>query len=161
MSTHATPDLDPACRRLRGRLALLLDGGLSPVEAARDEGHLEACAGCRAEREAWERTTALAAEALGGAAGELAWALSGLDGRLEDAFAARRRSRLRRLAGGAVASAATAAAALLALFVLRFGGLSLDEHSALARLSPLPTLDLRLPDWASLLGGTPLGEGDR
>ncbi|HVS19492.1 MAG TPA: hypothetical protein VMT18_12880, partial [Planctomycetota bacterium] len=40
-----------ACARVRGRLDELLDGCLGPLEAARDAGHLEACAGCSAERE--------------------------------------------------------------------------------------------------------------
>jgi anti-sigma factor RsiW len=30
-----------------GRLFVLLDGGLPPLEEARDQGHLEACARCR------------------------------------------------------------------------------------------------------------------
>ncbi len=42
------------CSRVRGRLERLLDGGLSPLEEARDRGHLEACAGCRRERARWE-----------------------------------------------------------------------------------------------------------
>lgn len=43
----------PGCARVRGRLERALDGGLEPLEAALDRGHLEACATCRAEAEAW------------------------------------------------------------------------------------------------------------
>jgi anti-sigma factor RsiW len=35
-----------ACERVRARLANLLDGGLPPLEEARDRGHLEACPPC-------------------------------------------------------------------------------------------------------------------
>lgn len=38
---HAAP-----CERVTARLAELVDGGLSPLDEARDRGHLEACASC-------------------------------------------------------------------------------------------------------------------
>lgn len=41
--------LSAACARVRGRLDEALDGVLPPLEAARDAGHLESCAGCAAE----------------------------------------------------------------------------------------------------------------
>jgi anti-sigma factor RsiW len=41
------------CARVRGRLERLLDGGLEPLEAALDRGHLEACPGCRAAAHSW------------------------------------------------------------------------------------------------------------
>lgn len=44
-----------SCARVRARLAAWLDGGLAPLEAALDRGHLEACAGCARERERHER----------------------------------------------------------------------------------------------------------
>jgi predicted anti-sigma-YlaC factor YlaD len=40
--------LPASCARVRERLDLALDGGLAPLEAARDAGHLEACASCAA-----------------------------------------------------------------------------------------------------------------
>jgi anti-sigma factor RsiW len=46
------------CARVRARLARLVDGGLAPLEAALDCGHLEACAGCRRERAEHERLLA-------------------------------------------------------------------------------------------------------
>jgi anti-sigma factor RsiW len=49
MNDHHDPDA--ACARVRGRLDELDDGALAALEAARDEGHLEACAACAAERE--------------------------------------------------------------------------------------------------------------
>jgi anti-sigma factor RsiW len=38
---------------VRARLPRALDGALDPLAAALDRGHLEACPGCRAERERW------------------------------------------------------------------------------------------------------------
>lgn len=35
------------CARVQARLAELVDGALAPLDAARDRGHLEACASCR------------------------------------------------------------------------------------------------------------------
>lgn len=44
--------LDSRCARVRARLPELVDGGLAPLAAALDRGHLEACAGCaRAQAE--------------------------------------------------------------------------------------------------------------
>lgn len=45
----STLPLDARCARVRARLPELLDGTLLALEAARDRGHLEACAGCAAE----------------------------------------------------------------------------------------------------------------
>jgi anti-sigma factor RsiW len=39
------------CARVRGRLDEYIDGGLDELSAARDGGHLEACAACALERE--------------------------------------------------------------------------------------------------------------
>ena len=46
------------CARVRARMAIALDGGLAPLEAALDRGPLEACAGCRRERAEHERLLA-------------------------------------------------------------------------------------------------------
>lgn len=48
-------DLRSACARVRRRIQPLVDGGLSLVEAARDEGHLEACRDCHADLESHRR----------------------------------------------------------------------------------------------------------
>lgn len=47
--------LSPACARVRARLEERFDGALAPLEAARDEGHLEACADCAAQARALAR----------------------------------------------------------------------------------------------------------
>lgn len=41
------PGAGAACARVAGRLTQLVDGALAPLDAARDGGHLEACASCR------------------------------------------------------------------------------------------------------------------
>jgi anti-sigma factor RsiW len=46
-------DRGPSCARVRARLERLLDGGLAPLDEARDRGHLEACADCARELERW------------------------------------------------------------------------------------------------------------
>ncbi len=111
MSSNAT-DVRETCSRVQARLERLLDGELSRVEAARDEGHLEACAACRAEREREEHLLALLREP----AEDLTFALEGLDSRLDQARAPRRAFVL--LRGLGVQAALTAAAGLLALFLL-------------------------------------------
>ncbi|QDU66930.1 zf-HC2 domain-containing protein [Engelhardtia mirabilis] len=52
MNDHRTGTRNPeACTRVRGRLEALLDGALSPLDRARDEGHLEGCVECAAARD--------------------------------------------------------------------------------------------------------------
>ncbi len=142
------------CERVRGRLDRLLDGGLTELEAALDRGHLEACAGCRRERERWRDVHAAVRDAAAVDAversPELAFALEGLDARLDAAAAGARRRRFRRVAGGALASFGTAAAALVLLVGLVAGGLApstaVDPIEAL-----VPDVEIRFPDWTGLL----------
>jgi len=153
-----------ACERVQARLCVLLDGELAPLEAARDEGHLEACASCAAERAAWERTlgSARAVEAARADDG-LAAALLGLDERLA-------RVPVRRTEGvpdpGPVPSAtaprpralllwplAAAAAAVVALVALEHGGVDpLGRTDRLAE-AVTPRFELRLPTWNGLFDG--------
>ena len=104
-----------ACARVVERLDALLDGALAPLEAARDEGHLEACAACACERERAGRVRAAGAAALAPEA-ELARARAGLAARIGAARAPRRRPALVLLSGG-FGRAALGAAAALAAFV--------------------------------------------
>ena len=125
------------CERVRGRLERLLDGGLTPIEHARDRGHLEACAACRDEAAAWEDLLGRTRAALAPDSEELAREVATLRPRLVPAP----RSPLRRLlARPAAAPLAAAAAALLLLTALGASGM-LD-----AALQGLSTRDL-LPQW--------------
>ena len=110
-----------ACTRVRGRLEVLLDGGLTAVEAARDEGHLEACEACAAARDDWRAVLGDLREGLAGAP-DLDFALDGLDARLA---AARSPKRARPGRDTLLAGLVAAAAAVLVLVALR--GLGLDE----------------------------------
>jgi len=108
---HEGPEGRPpaACARVRGRLLELLDDALDALAAARDEGHLEACPSCAAERVRWERVLAAAA---GTRPSDLAYAVEGLDRRLAAARSPQRVTRLelvRRAARGLAAAAAVAA----------------------------------------------------
>ena len=78
------------CERVQGRLEELLDGGLDPLAAARDEGHLEACAACARELRAWTALLDAARAAGRPDPEELAFALAGLDERLAVAGRPRR-----------------------------------------------------------------------
>ena len=146
-------DVSPACERVRGRLERLLDGELSALEAARDEGHLEVCAGCGAERERWQTLL----EAVRRDADDLEFALEGLDDRL--AAARGPRPALRLLRGGWLPAAAVAAAGVLAMMLLR--GTPVAEQSWLAARN-VPAKELQeaiftRPAWIDgferLLGG--------
>lgn len=159
----AGPDEPGAgCARVQGRLEELLDGGLEPLAAARDAGHIEACAACAAERAAWLRLAAAAREAARPDPAELEQALSGLPARLEAGLASRRPPRPRARPLGLV-SLATAAAALCALLALERGGAAPPADAELfARLAPrLAGVERALPDWRRLLAGALGGGGER
>lgn len=139
-----------ACARVRERLPSLLDGTLGALERARDEGHLEACAGCSAERarvaDLLEDLASLARSTpgpTGGPTGEptgepaLAAALAALGPRL----AARplpRASRLRATPLSlALPALGSAAAAVLALVLLGAAGARPERLAAALEASPL------------------------
>ena len=145
------------CQRVQGRLEELLDGGLDPLAAARDEGHLEACAACARELRAWTALLDAARAAGRPDPAELSYALAGLDATLASAGGPRREPAGRRLE---LVPLATAAAALCGLLALGFCGVAspadVDLFAGLsARLErPAPAL----PRWTSLLDGL-LGRG--
>lgn len=147
------------CARVQGRMEELLDGGLDPLAAARDEGHLEACGGCARERAAWLSLLDAARAAGRPDPAELASALKGLEARLASAGRPRK-PRARRLQ---LVSLATAAAALCALLALEQGGVT--PHVDADLLGSLPVRFERpapaLPDWTSLIQGVLGGGGGR
>ena len=153
------PALPAACGRVQGRLAELLDGGLAPLEAARDGGHLEVCPACGAERAVWLALVDGARRAGQADPAELACALAGLDARLAALVRPRPAAPWLR---GALIPLATAAAALVALLALKLGGLRVPEDAGrLASLAPGLTPEVpALLDW-SLILERHLGGGGR
>ncbi|MAB81467.1 MAG: hypothetical protein CMJ89_19170 [Planctomycetes bacterium] len=143
------PDRTPpesGCERVRGRLEELLDGGLDPLEEARDQGHLEACCDCRRERESWESFLGLVrrAEVPGAsAAGEVGRMQRRLDEGLDRRFALEDRARRRVF----WSSVATAAAALLVLVGVLWWAEGSRELSGARELS---RLEISLPPWGEL-----------
>ncbi len=106
-----------SCERVRHRLTELLDGGLAPIEEARDSGHLEACASCRAESDELE----LMLETLVPATtveSELDFAMAGLNDRLALIPAPTAVSGWQRLKVSTLLPLAAAALALIAIRTL-------------------------------------------
>lgn len=136
-----------ACERVRARLELLVDGALPPLEAARDAGHLEACAGCAAERAAAEHTRAALGRALG-APVDAAWRDAGLAARLAAADAPREAWSARLLGPPGDRSGAPVLAAAAAVLVLLGLGASgaLDDVSAGLRAGLDVPVDGKLKD---------------
>jgi anti-sigma factor RsiW len=122
----------------------LVDGGLAPLEAARDRGHLEACAPCRAELESEERLLVLVRRT---AAPDLDADAERVVSAVLDELGARRVPRVARARAAAAALSAVAAGILLAL-VLRSGGA--PAHVDLASLDALLA---RLPSLSEALRG--------
>ena len=140
-----TPASNDGCARVRARLAVAVDGGLAPLEAALDRGHLEACEGCRHARDEHLRLLERIRSTGTIEVAELERIESAVLARLP-AWRSRpqERSRLR-----PVSWAAVAAALLLVLL------------AALGRGAPLRSLDTaslarfldRLPQWSSVVRG--------
>jgi hypothetical protein len=130
------PVQEPAsCARVRERLAELLDDDLDPLAAARDAGHLEACAACCAERDELARLLRLASELEEPPAAELALARVQLSRQLSLAAAPRR---AHPLALRLVQASAAAAAAVLALAALELGARHASSWRAPSRSLPDP-----------------------
>lgn len=102
-----------ACERVRARIAAVCDRSLPPLEQARDEGHLEACADCAAlaaAHAAW--LVDLRAHLAPGLA-DVRAAQRGLDTRLAGARDPRAAARARWVGAAAVAAACVAVLSLL------------------------------------------------
>ncbi|MCZ6598784.1 MAG: zf-HC2 domain-containing protein [Planctomycetota bacterium] len=154
-------DLEVACERVQTRLEQYIDGGLDPVEEARDRGHLEACASCRRERDRWLELHAAVRESTAASEDEIDFATRGLDERLMDVAAGARRSRFRRIAENVLTPVATVAAAVVGMLALQFGGIRMDLVVRVPEPDQLfSELELGVPDWSGILDGWSLGGGD-
>jgi hypothetical protein len=126
--------LASSCDRVRARAVERWDQALSPVEHARDLGHLEVCTGCRAA-EAELRGDLRAWSAALGRPTDRHWLEQGLATRLAAAHAPRSSPGPRLLSSRATGAALAAAAALVLLVALaaleRFGGLEQGLTSGL------------------------------
>jgi anti-sigma factor RsiW len=132
---------------VRARLERLLDGGLAPLDEARDRGHLEACADCASELERWV---------------ELVHAIRALGSVEPEELARAKRETLARLAASRAPQGrparvplalAGAAAALLALLALGMRGPELRVASTLEDLAHLEEVAGRLPSWREVWTG--------
>ncbi len=139
------------CERVQGRLEELLDGGLTPLEAARDEGHLEVCSACTREAASWHALLSVARRAGRAADAEVAQALLGMRMPGPELTAPSRGS-LRALLAAAVPLLASAAA-LVALLLLRTGEAPLPGAGALGELALRGPLEVPQVDWSRILGG--------
>ncbi len=118
------PETTEACERVRARLPELVDGGLAPLEEARDQGHLEACGACAEEAETWRAFHGDLGAALGGPSVAPAGLVEALAARLDSVEIAeppRERVVLRPLQ-----SLFAAAASLVVLFGLEALGSAMD-----------------------------------
>ena len=102
-----------ACERVRARIAAVCDRSLPPLEQARDEGHLEACADCSARAAAHGAWLVDLRAHLAPSLADVSAARRGLDARLASARDPLRAARARWLGAAAVAAAAVGALSLL------------------------------------------------
>jgi hypothetical protein len=146
-----------ACERVRARLVELDDGGLAPLESARDRGHLEACSGCAAAALELARTLTLIRGACQPAEGEIARLIDAVVARLPDG------RRPRRVLLAPFRPSLAAAAALLAFVGLGVLGLTPrgleDFRWRLPRVLSSP--ELWTLEWSSVLGVEDAGESSR
>jgi len=144
MNDATTPG---GCARVRDRMPHLVDGTLPALQAARDEGHLEACAGCRGELESLELVLSSIREAYRVPAAELAGLELEILGSLPEG--PRRRQRVPQ----ATASWGWAAAAA----VLLACAWKLTQETGLTPVAPeltgLHPLLARLPGWTEMASG--------
>lgn len=133
--------LDPRCARVRARLPEFVDGGLAPLAAALDQGHLEACAACAGAQAELLRTLANVRALACVEARELA--------PLHAEILARLAPRPRRLVPERRFVLAAAAAVLLFALGSWFG---LPRAPRAEDFSHLDVLS-ELPDWSGVLRG--------
>jgi len=139
------------CERVRGRLDRYVDGTLTSLERALDEGHLEACGACRAELGSWQALLGSLTAAMQPAADEFEQASRGLARRFESvptpAF------RWRHLPGRVLVPLTTAVAAVLLLLALQWTGVGVDSMTSVPMTELVPDLELRLPAWSNVIDG--------
>lgn len=143
-----TPLPEPqSCARVRGRLIELLELDLDALAAARDEGHLEACAACRAERDQLASVFRVARALDQPSARELERARAGLSAYLSRAA---NKPRPHPLVRRLLPASAAAAAAVLALAALELGARHAQAWRAPSRsLGDPRTIELSAPaHWA-------------
>jgi len=151
MSNETNPVM-PACERVRARLPELVDGGLVPLEEARDLGHLEACQACATEAEDWRRFHGDLGVALGGPSEAPAGLVAGLDARLAGLTIAPAPAEPRpRVVLRPLQSLVAAAASLVLLFGVEAFGSAMDSETQRPFLAPAD-LEAELEAW-------PLGFG--
>lgn len=138
------------CARVRDRIDRYLDGALGPVEAARDQGHLEACAECARERARCEALFAAIRAVSTPGADDLSFARNGLGDRLRAAPSTR--PRLRLLRGRVTRAVATAAAAIVALLALELVGSGLASFGSVPSWTGdlLEQTNFELPGWSEV-----------
>ena len=135
------PKPDSACARVRARLPELLDDTLVPLAAARDRGHLEACAACAREEARHTRLLASVRTLARSEAHEL--------DALHAAILARLTPRTRTVVAEPRLWLAAAAALLLFALGCWFG---VPRAPRAEDLAPFEHLS-ELPDWGGLLRG--------
>ena len=133
-------DHSSACDRVRERLAELWDGRLAPVDTARDQGHLEACAECRSE---WEQLNELlgAVAEISAPEAELDFASVGLAAKLDVVSLGDRSSSWKRFGISTLLPLAACALALIAIRALS------DDQDAIP--TPLSNSLHELGSWGS------------
>lgn len=136
-----------ACERVRGRVEALCDRSLAPVEQARDEGHVEACARCAGLVAIQRDAIDLAREAFVASELDLRSASEGLDARIRGAHSPLRERWIRRAQAATLAAAALLALVLLREFGFDAGARELFGSFASVRDAHMPALAWpRLPE---------------
>ncbi len=143
----------PGCARVRTRLALALDGGLAPLEATLDRGHLEACVECQRERAQHERLLAAIRQVSVPREADLVSHEADLE-LVSAAVRARLPAlpALRREPWWSAPSTLVAAAAAVLLIVL-LATMGTDSTPRSVDLATLDRLLERLPSWADVVRG--------
>ena len=133
-------DHSSACERVREGLPNLWDGRLDPIDAARDHGHLEACADCRSEWEQLQELLGAIAEVSVPEA-ELDFASEGLAAKLSAVNLETRPSSRQRFGVSVLLPLAACVLALIAIRALS------DEEASVA--TSLPNSLHELGSWGS------------
>lgn len=139
------------CERVISRLDALSDGSLPPLEQARDEGHVEACASCAARLEQQRTWLRDLRDHLAPSAAELDFAMHGLEERLSHA----RRPRRALVAARWRAVAAVAAAGVALVAFQSFGWIEGGVGESLNAFARLDELRLPAVEWPRISDALP------